>query len=95
VGFEGQVTIVLWCLHLIFAGNARCPLLHQEFIRRHDQKAQGKPSIKERESLPVESSVDRGPVDVEEIGKHRDSCTPNSTAPNQRNNAYRCSGRGL
>jgi hypothetical protein len=32
---------------------------------------------------------------VEEIGKHRDRWTPNSTAPNQRNNAYRSSGRGI
>jgi hypothetical protein len=32
---------------------------------------------------------------VEEIGERRDRWTPNSTAPNQRNNAYRCNGRGL
>jgi hypothetical protein len=65
VGFEGQVTIVLWCVHLIVTGNALCSLLHKEFVRRHDQKAQGKPSIKEWESLPVESSVDKRPADVE------------------------------
>jgi hypothetical protein len=82
VGFEGQVTIVLWCVHLIVAGNALCSLLHQESIRRHDQKAQGGSSIKEWESLPVESSVDKGPADVEEIGEQRDKRTPNSTAPN-------------
>jgi hypothetical protein len=64
VGFEGQVTIVLWCVRLIVAGNALCSLLHQESIRRHDQKAQGKLSIKEWESLPVESSVDKEPADV-------------------------------
>jgi hypothetical protein len=95
VGFDGQVTIVLWCVRLIVTGNALCSLLHQEFVRRHDQKAQGKPSIVEWESLPVESSVDKGPAVVEEIGGHRERWTPNSTAPNQRNNAYRCSGRGL
>jgi hypothetical protein len=44
----------------------------QESIRRHDQKAQRRTSIKEWESLPVESSVDKGPADVEEIGEHRD-----------------------
>jgi hypothetical protein len=68
VGFEGQVTIVLWCVRLIVSGNALCSLLHQESIRRHDQKAQGRSSIKDWESLPVESSVDKGPADVEEIG---------------------------
>jgi hypothetical protein len=95
VGFEGQVTIVLWCVSLIVTESALCSLLHQKFVQRHDQKAQGKPSIKEWESLPVESSVDRRPADVEEIGEHRDRWAPNSTAPNRRNNAYRCSGRGL
>jgi hypothetical protein len=40
VGFEGQVTIVLWCVRRIVTGNALCSLLHQEFVRRHDQKAQ-------------------------------------------------------
>jgi hypothetical protein len=70
--FEGQVTIVLWCLRLTITGNALCSLLHQEFIRQHDQKAQGWSSIKEWESLPVESSVEMGPADVEEIGGHRD-----------------------
>jgi hypothetical protein len=54
-----------------FTGNALCSLLHQEFVRRHERKAQGKPSIKEWESLPVESPVDKGPADEEEIGKHR------------------------
>jgi hypothetical protein len=88
VGFEGQVTIVLWCVRLIVAGYALCSLLHQEFVRRHDQKAQGGSSIKEWESLPVESSVDNGPANVEEIGKQRDRRTPNSTTPNQRNNAH-------
>jgi hypothetical protein len=58
VGFEGQVTIVLWCVRLIVAGNTICLLLHKEFVRRQDQKAQGRSSIKEWESLPVESSVD-------------------------------------
>jgi hypothetical protein len=72
VDFEGQVTIVLWCLCLIVTGNALCSIPHEESIRRHDQKAQGKPSIKEWESLPVESSVDKGPADVEEIGENRD-----------------------
>jgi hypothetical protein len=65
VGFEGQVTIVLWRVRLIVTGNTLCSLLHQESVRRHDQKAQGKPSIKEWESLPVESSIDKGPEDVE------------------------------
>jgi hypothetical protein len=77
VGVEGQVTIVLWCVRLIVTGNALCSLLHHEFVRWHDQKAQGKPSIKEWESLPVESSVDKGPADVEEIGEHGDRWTPN------------------
>jgi hypothetical protein len=77
VGFEGQVTIVLWCVRLIVSGNALCSLLHQEFVRRHDQKAQGGSSIKKWESLPVESSVDKGPADVEEIGEKRDRWTPN------------------
>jgi hypothetical protein len=72
VGFERQVTIVLWCVRLTVTGNVLCSLLHQEFVRRHDQKAQGKPRIEEWESLPVESSVIKGPADVEEIGKHRD-----------------------
>jgi hypothetical protein len=49
VGLEGQVTIVLWCVRLIVTGNALCSLLHHEFVRRHDQKAQGKQSIKEWE----------------------------------------------
>jgi hypothetical protein len=88
VSFEGQVTIVLWCMRHIVAGNALCLLLHQEFVRRHDQRAQGRSSIKEWESLPVESSVDKGRADVEEIGSQRDRRTPNSTAPNQRNNAH-------
>jgi hypothetical protein len=95
VGNEGQVEIVPWCVRLIVAGNALCSLLHQEFIRRHEQKAQRRTSIKEWESLPVESSVDKGPADVEEIGEHRDRWTPNLTAPNQRNNAHRRSRRGL
>jgi hypothetical protein len=82
VGFEGQVTIVLWCVRLIVTGNALCSLLHQEFVRRHDQKAQGKQIIKEWESLPVESSIDKGPADVDKIGEHRDRWTLNSTAPN-------------
>jgi hypothetical protein len=94
VGFEGQATIVLWRVRLIVTGNALCSILYQESVRRHDQNAQGKPSIKEWESLPLESSVDKGPADVEEIGEHRDRWPPNLTAPNQRNNAYRCSGRG-
>jgi hypothetical protein len=72
VGFVGQITIVLWCVRLIVAGNALCSLLHQESIRRFDQKAQGRSSIKEWESLPVESSVNKEPADVEEIGEHRD-----------------------
>jgi hypothetical protein len=88
VGFEGQVTIVLWCVRVIVAGKALCSLLHQESVRRYDQKAQGRSSIKEWESLPVESSVDKGPADVEEIGEQRDRRTPNSTATNQRNNAH-------
>jgi hypothetical protein len=33
MGFEGQVTIVLWCVRLIVAGNALCSLLHLESIR--------------------------------------------------------------
>jgi hypothetical protein len=82
VSFEGQVTIVLWFVRLIVTGNALCLLLHQEFVRRHDQKAQGTQSIKKWKSLPVESSVDKGPAYVEEIGEHRDRWTPNSTAPN-------------
>jgi hypothetical protein len=45
VGTEGHVTIVMWCVRLIVTDNALCSLLHQEFVRRHDQKAQGKPSI--------------------------------------------------
>jgi hypothetical protein len=77
MGFEGQVTICLWCVRLIVAGNALCSLQHQESIQRHDQKAQGRSSIKEWESLPVESSVDKGPADVEEIGEQRDRRTPN------------------
>jgi hypothetical protein len=72
VGFEGQVTIVLWCVRPIVTGNALFSLLHQEFARRHYQKAQGKQSIKKWESLPVESSIDKGPADVEEIDEHRD-----------------------
>jgi hypothetical protein len=95
VGFEGQVTIVLWGVRLIVTGNNLCFLLHQESIRKHDQKAQRTTSIKEWESLPVESSVDKGPADVEEIGEHRDRWTPNFTASNQRNNAHRRSRRGL
>jgi hypothetical protein len=47
VGFERQVTIVLWCERLIVAENALCLLLHQKFIRQHNQKAQRNPSIKE------------------------------------------------
>jgi hypothetical protein len=47
VGFKGQVSIVLWCVRLIVTGNALCSLLHQDSVRRHDQKAQEKPSIKE------------------------------------------------
>jgi hypothetical protein len=88
LSFEIQVTNVLRCMRLIVVGNALCSLLHQESIRRHDQKAQRKSSIKEWESLPVESSVDKGPADVKEIDEHRDKWTPNSTAPNQRNNAH-------
>jgi hypothetical protein len=95
VDFEGQNTIVVWFVRLIVTGNALCSLLHRESIRRHDQKAQKRTSIKEWESLPVESSVDKGPADVEEIGEHRDSWTPNSTASNQWNNAHRRSRRGL
>jgi hypothetical protein len=72
VGLEGHVTIVLWCVRLIVTGNALFSLLHQKFVRQHDQKAQGKQSIKKWESLPVESSVDKGPADVDEIGEHRD-----------------------
>jgi hypothetical protein len=34
VGFEKQVTIILWYVRLIVAGNALCSLLHQEYIRR-------------------------------------------------------------
>jgi hypothetical protein len=55
VGFDGQVTIVLWCVRIIVDRNALCSLLNQEVIRRHDQKAQRRTSIKEWESLPVES----------------------------------------
>jgi hypothetical protein len=95
VSFEGHIKIVLWCVRLIVTGNALCLLLHQDFIRRHDQKAQGIPSIKEWESLPVESSVDKGLTDVKEIGEHRDRWTPNSTASNKRIIAHRCSGRRL
>jgi Reverse transcriptase (RNA-dependent DNA polymerase) len=40
-------------VRLIVAGNALCSLLHQESIRRHDQKAQGGSSIKEWESAAV------------------------------------------
>jgi hypothetical protein len=58
-------------VRLIVAGNSLCSLLHLKSIRRHDQKAQRKTRIKEWESLPVESSVDKGPADVEEIGVHR------------------------
>jgi hypothetical protein len=88
VGFEGQVTIIPWYVRLIVAGNGLCSLLHQESIRRHDQNAQGGSNIKEWESLPVESSVDKKPADVEEFGEQRDRRAPNSTAPNQRNNAH-------
>jgi hypothetical protein len=95
VTFEGQVTIFLWNVRLIVAVNALCSLLHQESIRRHDQKAQRRSSIKGWESLPVESSVDKGPADVEEICVHRDRWTLNLTAFNQRNNAHRRSRRGL
>jgi hypothetical protein len=42
--------------------------LFNDMIRRLRKK----PSIKEWESLPVESSVDKGPGDVEEVGKNRD-----------------------
>jgi hypothetical protein len=87
--------MVLWCVRLIVTGNALCSLLHQESIRRHDQKAQRRASIKEWESLPVESSVDKGLANVEEIGGHRDRWTLNSTASNQRNNENRPSRRGL
>jgi hypothetical protein len=100
VYFEGQGTIVLWCVLLIFTGNALSSLLNQEFVRRHGQKAQRKQSIKEWESLPVESSVDKRPADVKEIGEHQQRAPsgehrwmPNLTAFNQRNNAYICSGR--
>jgi hypothetical protein len=55
MGFEGQVSIVLWCVRFIVAGNALCSLLHQKSIRRHDQKAQRSTIIKECKSLPVES----------------------------------------
>jgi hypothetical protein len=95
MGFEGQVTIILWCARLIVTGNSLCSLLHQESIRRHDQKAQEKPRIKEWELLLVESPVDKGLADVEESGEQRDRWTPNSTAPNQRINEHRRSRRGL
>jgi hypothetical protein len=94
-GFRGQATNVLWCVRLPVAGNSLCSILHQESIRRHDQKAQSRTSIKEWESLPVEPSVDKGPADVEEIGEHSDRWTPNSTASNQRNHAHRLSRRGI
>jgi hypothetical protein len=74
---------------------ALCSLLHQKFIRRHDQKAQGKLCIKEWELLPVESSVDKGPADEEEIGEHRARWTLNLTASNQRNNAHKYSRGGF
>jgi hypothetical protein len=71
-GFEGRVTIDLWCVRLIVTVKAICSLLHQDFVRRHDQ-TQGNPSIKEWESLPrVESLVDKVLADVEEIGEHQD-----------------------
>jgi hypothetical protein len=95
VGFEGQVTIVLWCMRLIVAGDALFSLQHQKSIRRHAQKFQGWLSVNEYESLPGESSVDKGPADEEEIGVHRDRWTLNLTAPNQRNKAHRHSRRGL
>jgi hypothetical protein len=66
-GFEGQVTIVLWCVRLIVTGNALRSLLHQESIRRHKQKAWRRTSIKECKSLPVKSSIDKRPSDVEAI----------------------------
>jgi hypothetical protein len=46
VDFEGQVSIFLWCVRLFVTGNALCSLLHQESVRRHNQKSQGKSSIK-------------------------------------------------
>jgi hypothetical protein len=95
MGFEGQVTVFLWFVRVIVTGNTLFSLLHRESVRRHDQKAQGNSSIKEWELLPVEPSVDKGPADVGLIGEHRDRWNPNSTAPNQQNNAYRCSGCGL
>jgi hypothetical protein len=94
VGFEGQVTIVLWCMRLIVTGNALFSLLHQQFVRRNNQKAQRKPSIKEWESLPLKSSVDKGPADVEKIGKHRQmDAQLDRSQPTE--NGYRGSGRGL
>jgi hypothetical protein len=53
VGFEGQDTIVLWCVRLIVTGNALCLRLYEEFTRLHDQKSHGKQSVEEWESLPV------------------------------------------
>jgi hypothetical protein len=47
VGFEGQVTIVLWCVRLIVTGNALCSLIHQKSTRRHYQKSERRTSIKE------------------------------------------------
>jgi hypothetical protein len=32
VGFEGHVSIFLWCVHLIVTGNALCSLLHQQSV---------------------------------------------------------------
>jgi hypothetical protein len=76
-GFEGQFTIAVWRVRFIVTSNSLCSLLLHELIRRQDQRAQGKPSIKDWESLPVESSVDKGYEDLEEIGEHRDRWTPN------------------
>jgi hypothetical protein len=84
VGFEGPVTNVLWCVRLTVTGNTLCSLLHRESIRQNDQKALGRSSIgMEWELLPVESSVDMEPADMEEIGEHRVRWTPKSSAPNQ------------
>jgi hypothetical protein len=79
-------------MRLIVAKTVCSSLLHQEFIRKYDQKAQEKPSIKEWESLPVDLSVYKGPLDAEDFFEHRDRWTPDSTATNQRNKAHRCSG---
>jgi hypothetical protein len=63
-------------VRLIVTGNALWSLLHQEFVRRHDQKAQGKQSIKKWESLPVESSGDKGLAYVEELASTETDGSP-------------------